>query len=251
MDRPSRVEQPATFPPEEGANERYPRHCGRARDARRRGRLHARRRDHRARRQADPVRAQADARPVPHRRPPGRHGRAWRQECAPDDGAEAAASRERFTDVSKGRPRRQTPAALRVAERSPVARPKGQSRTAIRALRKSSCSPGLLRSWKPMWPRSGRLADVDTESRREPGREEPDRRLVRVAPTSDAAGLHRALGLVILHELSHALAGATHRPSGLMSPGLSRRQLIDPRQALDRDLQAALREGAVRVAARR
>jgi hypothetical protein len=57
----------------------------------------------------------------------------------------------------------------------------------------------------------------------------------------------RAMAVVVVHELAHALAGAEHRPSGLMSPSLQRTHLLDPRLALDADLHPAFRAAAARL----
>lgn len=65
----------------------------------------------------------------------------------------------------------------------------------------------------------------------------------------DRREFHRALAVVIVHELAHALAGAAHRPRGLMRAGLERRELLDPALGLDPDLHQAFREGAARLAA--
>jgi hypothetical protein len=51
----------------------------------------------------------------------------------------------------------------------------------------------------------------------------------------------RALAVVVLHELAHALVGAKHRPHGLMSARLDRSSLLDPRLTVDADLHPALR----------
>jgi hypothetical protein len=59
---------------------------------------------------------------------------------------------------------------------------------------------------------------------------------------------HRALAVVIVHELAHALAGASHQPAGLMSARLPRRDLLESRLALDPGLHAALRAGVRRLA---
>ncbi len=59
----------------------------------------------------------------------------------------------------------------------------------------------------------------------------------------------RALAVVVLHELAHALVGAGHRPAGLMSPSLRRTRLLDPRLAVDADLQPAFRAAVARLEA--
>ena len=53
----------------------------------------------------------------------------------------------------------------------------------------------------------------------------------------------RAMAVVVVHELAHALAGAEHRPDGLMSARLGREQLLDPRLSVDADLHSALVAG--------
>ena len=61
----------------------------------------------------------------------------------------------------------------------------------------------------------------------------------------------RAMAVVVVHELAHALAGAEHRPDGLMSARLGRAQLLDPTLFVDADLHPAFRAGvaAIRAAA--
>jgi len=58
----------------------------------------------------------------------------------------------------------------------------------------------------------------------------------------------RAMAVVIVHELAHALAGASHRPEGLMSRQLRREGLLDPTLVVDADLQDAFRAGVARLA---
>jgi len=53
----------------------------------------------------------------------------------------------------------------------------------------------------------------------------------------------RAMAVVVVHELAHVLAGASHRPVGLMSARLGREQLLDPRLSVDADLHPALVAG--------
>jgi hypothetical protein len=53
----------------------------------------------------------------------------------------------------------------------------------------------------------------------------------------------RALAVVVVHELGHALAGAQHRPDGLMSTRLRRERLLDPKLVVDADLHAAFLAG--------
>ena len=57
----------------------------------------------------------------------------------------------------------------------------------------------------------------------------------------------RAMAVVVVHELAHALAGASHRPHGLMSPRLRREQLLDPKLVVDADLHAAFLAGVARL----
>lgn len=57
----------------------------------------------------------------------------------------------------------------------------------------------------------------------------------------------RAMAVVIVHELAHALAGASHRPQGLMSRQLRREGLLDPTLVVDADLQDAFRAGVARL----
>jgi hypothetical protein len=57
----------------------------------------------------------------------------------------------------------------------------------------------------------------------------------------------RAMAVVVVHELAHALAGASHRPDGLMSPQLRRETLLDPNLVVDADLQDAFRGGVARL----
>jgi hypothetical protein len=59
----------------------------------------------------------------------------------------------------------------------------------------------------------------------------------------------RALAVVVLHELAHALVGAAHRPHGLMSATLNRSSLLDPRLTVDADLHPALRAAVARLEA--
>jgi hypothetical protein len=59
----------------------------------------------------------------------------------------------------------------------------------------------------------------------------------------------RAMAVVVVHELAHALAGAEHRPAGLMSPALRRTHLLDPRLTVDADLYPALRAGVAALPA--
>jgi len=65
-------------------------------------------------------------------------------------------------------------------------------------------------------------------------------------PPSVARDLSRAIARVILHELVHEGAGATHQPDGLMAARLDRRLLAAPTLTLDADLRAALRSAATR-----
>ncbi len=53
----------------------------------------------------------------------------------------------------------------------------------------------------------------------------------------------RAMAVVVVHELAHALAGASHRPDGLMSPRLRRERLLDPKLVFDADLHPAFLAG--------
>jgi hypothetical protein len=59
----------------------------------------------------------------------------------------------------------------------------------------------------------------------------------------------RAMAVVVVHELAHAIAGASHRPDGLMSARLGREQLLDPKLVLDADLHPAFRSGAAAIRA--
>ena len=63
----------------------------------------------------------------------------------------------------------------------------------------------------------------------------------------DRQDFHRALAVVVLHELAHVLAGAGHRLTGLMSPQLRRQALLDPHLALDAELHEAFRAGIARA----
>ncbi len=60
---------------------------------------------------------------------------------------------------------------------------------------------------------------------------------------------HRAMAAVVVHELAHALAGAGHRPAGLMSAQLRREQLLDPKLVVDAELHPAFRAAVSRLAA--
>jgi len=53
----------------------------------------------------------------------------------------------------------------------------------------------------------------------------------------------RAMAVVVVHELAHALAGASHRPHGLMSAQLRREGFLDPKLVVDADLRAAFLAG--------
>jgi len=53
----------------------------------------------------------------------------------------------------------------------------------------------------------------------------------------------RALAAVVVHELAHALAGAGHRPNGLMSARLGREQLLDPSLVVGMELHRAFVAG--------
>ena len=57
----------------------------------------------------------------------------------------------------------------------------------------------------------------------------------------------RAMAVVVVHELAHALAGAEHRPDGLMSARLGREQLLDPTLVVDANLSPALVAGVARL----
>jgi hypothetical protein len=59
------------------------------------------------------------------------------------------------------------------------------------------------------------------------------------------------MAVVVVHELAHALAGAQHRPDGLMSARLCRAQFLDPKLVVDADLFPAFLAGvaAIRAAA--
>ena len=57
----------------------------------------------------------------------------------------------------------------------------------------------------------------------------------------------RAMAVVVVHELAHALAGAEHRPDGLMSARLGREQLLDPTLVVDANLNPALVAGVARL----
>ena len=57
----------------------------------------------------------------------------------------------------------------------------------------------------------------------------------------------RAMAVVVVHELAHALAGAAHRPDGLMSAQLRRERLLDPKLVVDTDLHPALVAGVARL----
>ncbi len=60
---------------------------------------------------------------------------------------------------------------------------------------------------------------------------------------------HRALAVVVVHELAHALAGAWHRPQGLMSAQLRREHLLDPTLVVDADVHAAFLAGVATLGA--
>ena len=53
----------------------------------------------------------------------------------------------------------------------------------------------------------------------------------------------RAMAVVVVHELAHALAGASHRPDGLMSTSLRRETLLDKKLVVDADIRAAFLVG--------
>jgi len=57
----------------------------------------------------------------------------------------------------------------------------------------------------------------------------------------------RAMAVVVVHELAHALAGAEHRPDGLMSARLGRQQLLDSKLIVDTDLHPTLMAGIARL----
>jgi len=57
----------------------------------------------------------------------------------------------------------------------------------------------------------------------------------------------RAMAVVVVHEIAHALAGAAHRPDGLMSAQLRRERLLDPKLVVDTDLHPALVAGVARL----
>jgi len=63
----------------------------------------------------------------------------------------------------------------------------------------------------------------------------------------DRHDFHRALAVVIVHELVHVLAGAQHRPHGLMSPQLRRVDLLDRNLVVDHDVHEAFRGGVART----
>jgi hypothetical protein len=60
----------------------------------------------------------------------------------------------------------------------------------------------------------------------------------------DHQEFEKALAVVVVHELGHALAGAGHRRRGVMSTRLRREQLLDSKLAIDEDLLPAFRAGA-------
>ena len=64
----------------------------------------------------------------------------------------------------------------------------------------------------------------------------------------DRLQFQRAMAVVVVHELAHALAGAGHRPDGLMSARLGREQLLDPRLSVDADLHSAFVAGVSALA---
>ena len=119
----------------------------------------------------------------------------------------------------------------------------------------------VLTDFAPNQPVAGRL--VGGEARRE-GSRQPTvwifPRAVAAALGLDLARRHtwppvsellfeRALAAVVVHELAHALAGASHRPTGLMSPKLSRAGLLNPRLTLEADIRPAFLEGLARLQA--
>jgi hypothetical protein len=57
----------------------------------------------------------------------------------------------------------------------------------------------------------------------------------------------RALAVVVVHELAHALAGARHRPVGVMSPQLRRETILDPMLVVDADLHPGFLAGVARL----
>jgi len=63
----------------------------------------------------------------------------------------------------------------------------------------------------------------------------------------DRHDFHRALAVLIVHELVHALAGAKHRPHGLMSLQLRRTDLLDRSLVVDEDVHEAFRVGVSRT----
>jgi hypothetical protein len=59
----------------------------------------------------------------------------------------------------------------------------------------------------------------------------------------------RAMAIVVVHELAHALAGAGHRPKGLMSARLGREQFVDSKLVMDADLHPAFLAGVAALRA--
>jgi hypothetical protein len=122
---------------------------------------------------------------------------------------------------------------------------------------KDQASGGAYVVFMPFDPSRPRTQPVGGVARRENGRQ----LTVWAFPPMVAGGLgldlgqtsrwthrhrqqfQRAMAVVVVHELAHALAGASHRPEGLMSAQLRRERLLDPKLVVDADLHAAFLAG--------
>lgn len=160
---------------------------------------------------------------------------------------------------------RDTPPALRhgtLREIQGLLEPVGvrvTGRTAAAA--ESRDGGGVHVVWMPFDPSRPRTQPVGGVARTENGRQ----LTVWVFPPMVAGGLgldlgqtsswthrhrqqfQRAMAVVIVHELAHALAGASHRPYGLMAAQLRREGLLDPKLVVDADLRDAFLAGLARL----
>lgn len=68
--------------------------------------------------------------------------------------------------------------------------------------------------------------------------------------TRERLQFQRAMAVVVVHELVHALARVPHAPHGLMSGKLRREQLLEPHFVVDTALHRALLAGVASVSAR-
>ena len=126
---------------------------------------------------------------------------------------------------------------------------------------KSAPTGGVYVVFMPFDPSRSRTHSVGGVARRENGRQ----LTVWAFPPWVAGGLglglgqasrwtfrqrvqfERAMAVVVVHELAHALAGAEHRPDGLMSARLGRQQLLDSKLIVDTDLHPTLMAGIARL----